>query len=73
MNLLQISEKRSEMHKEQRSIIGDMPVPYSLAKQWIETERAYQIKLANIEASKQASIIKDLSKEIADLKKGIKA
>ena len=61
------------MHKEQRSIIGDMPVPYSLAKQWIETERAYQIKLANIEASKQASIIKDLSKEIADLKRGIKA
>lgn len=52
MNLLQISEKRNEMHKEQRSIIGDMPVPYSLAKQWIETERAYQIKLANIEASK---------------------
>lgn len=73
MNLLQISEKRNEMHKEQRSIIGDMPVPYSLAKQWIETERAYQIKLANIEASKQASIIKDLSKEIADLKRGVRS
>lgn len=73
MNLIEISAKRNEMQQQQRSIIGDMPVPYSLAKQWIETERAYQIKLANIEASKQASIIKDLSKEIADLKRGIKA
>lgn len=61
------------LHKEQRSIIGDIPVPYSLAKQWIETERAYQIKLANIEASKQANIIKDLTKEIADLKRGVRA
>lgn len=73
MNLIEISAKRNEMQQQQRSIIGDMPIPYSLAKQWIETERAYQIKLANIEASKQASIIKDLSKEIADLKKGIRS
>lgn len=69
MSLLQISEKRNEMQKQQRSIIGELPIPYSLAKDWIETERAYQIKLANIEAAKQASIIKDLTKEIENLKK----
>lgn len=73
MDLLQISEKRNEMQKQQRSIIESMEIPYSLAKEWIETERAYQIKLANIEASKQASIIKELSKEIQDLKRGIRS
>jgi len=46
-------------------------IPAVLAKSWIETERAYQIKLANIESSKQASIIKQLSKENEDLKRGI--
>lgn len=71
MDLLQISEERNKVQKQMKSIVGDMPVPYSLAQRWVETERAYQIKLANIEASKQASIIKDLSKEIADLKRGV--
>ena len=73
MNLVELSAKRNEMQQQQRSIIGDMPVPYSLAMQWIETERAYQIKLANIESSKQASIIKQLSKENEDLKRGIRS
>ncbi|UNM95528.1 hypothetical protein MMG00_09875 [Ignatzschineria rhizosphaerae] len=73
MNIIELSAKRKEMQQHQRSIIGDIEIPYSLAKEWIETERAYQIKLANIESAKQASIIKQLSKENADLKKGIRA
>lgn len=73
MNLVELSAKRNEMQQQQRSIIGDMPVPYSLAKQWIETERAYQIKLANIEATNQARIIKEQAKTIEDLRRGIRA
>lgn len=73
MSLLEISEKRNEMQKQQRSIIGDMPIPYSLAKDWIETEKSYQIKLANIEATNQARIIKEQAKTIEDLRRGIRA
>ena len=73
MSLLEISEKRNEMQKQQRSIIGDMPIPYSLAKDWIETEKSYQIKLANIEAANQARIIKEQAKTIEDLRRGIRA
>ena len=73
MTLIDISEKRNEMQKEQRSIIGDMPIPYSLAKEWIETEKAYQIKLANIESANQARIIKEQAKTIEDLRRGIRA
>ena len=72
MNLIELSTKRNEMQQQQRSIIEDMEIPYSLAKEWIETERAYQIKLANIEAAKQASIIKQLLKENQDLQRGIR-
>lgn len=73
MSLLEIAEKRNEMQKQQRSIIGDMQIPYSLAKDWIETEKSYQIKLANIEATNQARIIKEQAKTIEDLRRGIRA
>ena len=73
MDLLQISEERNEVQKQMKSIVGDMPVPYSLAQRWIETERAYQIKLANIEATNQARIIKEQAKTIEDLRRGIRA
>lgn len=73
MQLLKLSERRNEMHQQQKSILDSMDVPYSLVKEWIETERNYQIHLANIEASKQARIIKELSKEIKYLKRGVKS
>ncbi len=73
MNLIELSTKRNEMQKQQRSIIGDMEIPYSLAKEWIETERAYQIHLTNIEASKLGKIIKEQAEIIKDLRRGVKA
>lgn len=72
MKLLQIAQERNEVQKQMQSMVGNMAVPFSLAERWVKTESAYQIKLANIESSKQASIIKSLTQEIEDLKRGVK-
>ena len=72
MTLRELAERRNEMREKMQSIIGEMDIPYSLARHWVETERAYQIKMANIEASKQSKIIKQLSNEIRDLKMWIR-
>ncbi|UNM96054.1 hypothetical protein MMG00_12770 [Ignatzschineria rhizosphaerae] len=75
MKLLELTEKRKEMQIEinNRSTLADMPIPYALAVKWLETEREYQIHLANLEASKLAGIIKEQANIIKDLQRGISA
>lgn len=73
MTLAEIAKERNEMQQQQKSMLDDMQIPWALAKKWLETEKAYQIKLANIESAKQCQIIKEQAKQIEDLKRGIKA
>ncbi len=71
-SLVDITNERNEMREKLRNPIDDLQVPYAVAKRWIKTEQRYQIKLANMEASRLQGIIKEQAKEIEDLKRGIK-
>lgn len=73
--LIKFAELRNNMKEQMKNYEekAGISVPYELVKHWLQTEREYQIHLANIEAAKQASIIKELSKEIQDLKRGVRS
>lgn len=72
--LIKFAELRNNMKEQMKNYEekAGISVPYELVKHWLQTEKEYQIHLANIEAAKLYSIIKEKDQIIRDLERGVR-
>lgn len=72
--LMKFAEQRNSMKDQMKQYENksDIAIPYELVKHWLQTEKEYQIHLANIEAAKLYSIIKEKDRIIKDLERGVR-